>query len=158
MCRTVANRLTPVNFAYLQDPALQLHDLVHRVGAAGLWVDAIQRGAGAHEVEVEIRSEKDAGGRGETGGEIRQTPSRRSKALVLDVVQRMRWFVRAGEMADEGAPSDRVRPRQFVCKSIELGDGQAKAGHSGIEMQHCRPFAVAGGGASPIGNLPWIVE
>src|SRR5689334_24511160 len=102
MRRTVANRLTPVNVAYLQDSALQLHDLAHWVGAAGLRVDAIQRGARAHEIEVEIRSEKDAGGRGETGGEIRQPPSRRRKVLVLDVVQRMRWFVRAGEMADEG--------------------------------------------------------
>jgi hypothetical protein len=67
---TVANRLTPVNFAYLQNSALQLDDLVHRIGAAGLRIDPVEGGAWADEVEVKLRPEKYAGGRGETGRQV----------------------------------------------------------------------------------------
>ena len=77
---TVANRLTPVNFADLQDSALQPDDLAHRVGAAGLRVDAVERGAGADEIEVKLAPEKDAGGRGEAGRQVGEAPSRGSKA------------------------------------------------------------------------------
>ena len=61
MRRTVTNRLTPVNFAYLQNSALQPDDLVHRVGIAGLRIDAVEGGTGTCEIEAKLRPEEDAG-------------------------------------------------------------------------------------------------
>ena len=58
---TVANRLIPVNFADLQNPALQPDDLAHRVGTAGLRIYAEERGAGANEVEVKLTPQENAG-------------------------------------------------------------------------------------------------
>src|SRR6202030_3937038 len=65
MRRTVTNRLTPVNFAYLQNSALQPDDLVHRIGLARLRIDSVERGTRAYEVKVKLGPEEDAGGRGE---------------------------------------------------------------------------------------------
>ena len=58
---TVANRLTAVNVADLQDFRLQTHDLPHRVGPARLRVDAVERGARPHQIEMVLGTEKDAG-------------------------------------------------------------------------------------------------
>jgi hypothetical protein len=61
MRRTVANRLTPVNFADLQNSAPQPDDLAHRVGVAGLRIYPVESGAGPHEIEVKLWPEEDAG-------------------------------------------------------------------------------------------------
>src|SRR5260370_42343446 len=124
---TVANRLIPVNFAYLHNSALQPDDLAHRVGAAGLRIDPVERGAGADEVEVKLRPEKYAGGRGEAGRQVGETLSRSRKALELEVIERMPRFVRTGEMADEGAPSDRIGLAQLLGEPVELRGGQTVA-------------------------------
>ena len=91
-------------------------------------------------------------------GRCGETPSRSSKALELEVIERMLWFVRTGEMADQGAPSDRIGTAQLLGEPVELSDGQAEAGHTRIDMQDRRPFPVPRGGGSPIGDLPGIVE
>src|SRR5277367_5283983 len=134
MTGTVANRLTPVNFAYLQNSALQPDDLAHRIGTAGLRIDPVQSGAGAYEVEVKFWPEENAEGRGEAGRQVGETPPRSSKALELEVIERMPWFIRTGEMADEGTPSDRIGPAQLVGEPVELSNGQAEAGHACIDM------------------------
>jgi hypothetical protein len=155
---TVANRLTPVNFAYLQNSALQPDNLVHRVGTAGVRIDPVKSGTGTREVEVKLGPKENAGGRGEAGRQVGETPSRNSKALQLDVVERTLRFVRTGEMADEGAPSDRIGLAQLVGEPVELSDGQAEAGHTRVDMQDSRPFPMSRGGGSPVGNLPGIIE
>ena len=76
MRRTVANRITPVNFPQLQYSALQADNLTHRVGTARLRVDPIERGAGTNEVEVKLAAKKDAGGGREARGYIRKAFSR----------------------------------------------------------------------------------
>src|SRR5207245_8465463 len=68
--RTVANRLTQVNFANLQDSPLEMDNLAHRIEVAGLRIDTIEGGTGADEVEVKITAEKDAGRRGEAGRQM----------------------------------------------------------------------------------------
>src|ERR1700730_3387955 len=155
---TVANRLIPVNFAYLQNSALQPDDLVHRIGLARLRIDSVERGTRAYEVKVKLGPEEDAGGRGEAGRQVREMPSRSSKALELDVIERVPWFVRTGEMADEGAPWDRIGPAQPFGEPVEVSDGQAEAGHTRVDLQNGRAFPVPRGGALPIGDLPGIVE
>src|ERR1700730_17968545 len=85
-------------------------------------------------------------------------PSRSSKAFELDVIERVPWFVRTGEMADEGAPSDRIGLAQPVGEPVEVSDGQAEAGHTRVDLQNGRAFPVPRGGALPIGDLTWIVE
>src|SRR5882762_2952916 len=84
--------------------------------------------------------------------------SRRSKALELEVIERMFWFVRTGQMADQGAPLDRIGLAQLLGKPVELSDCQAEAAHTRIYMQNGRPFPVPRSGGSPIGDLPGIVE
>jgi hypothetical protein len=155
---TVANRLIPVNFAYLQNSALQPYDLAHRVGAAGLRIDPVESGTGTRKIKVKLRPEENPGRRGEAGRQLGETPSRSSKALELDVIERMFWFVRTGEMAEQGAPSDRIGTAQLVGEPVEFLDGQAEAGHTRIDMQNGRPFPVPHSGGSPIGDLPGIVE
>src|SRR5499433_3662962 len=154
---TVANRFTPVNVAYLQNSALQPDDLTHRIGAARLRVDAIERGAGAHEVKVKLRPEKHAGGRSKTGGQVGEAPSRSCKALELDVIERMPWFVRTGEMAHHCTPSNRIEVAQHIGKFVEFPDGQTEASHAGIEVQDSRCFP-ARSGQSPFGDLPRIIK
>ena len=58
---TVANRLITVNFAYLQNSALQPDDLAHRVGATGLRIDPVKSGTRAYEVKVKLGPEENAG-------------------------------------------------------------------------------------------------
>jgi hypothetical protein len=81
-----------------------------------------------------------------------------SKALELELIEWMLWFVRADEMADEGAPSNRTGRAQLVGEPVELSERQAEAGHSRVDMQDRRPFPVPRGGGSPVGDLPGIIE
>src|SRR6516165_418750 len=158
MRRTVANRPTPVNLADLQDSALETGDLAHRIGAARLRVDAIERGTRADKIEMKLAAEKDAGGRGEAGRHMAEGASCGSEARPLGFVQRMPWFVCASKMADEGAPTDRALIPELVGESIELSHGQAEAGHSRVEMHHRRQPLSASGDLSPILDLSGLVE
>src|SRR5690242_4790664 len=106
---TVANRLTAVNFADLHNSALQSNDLVHRVGAARLRIDPVERGTGTYEIVVKRGPEEYPGGRREACRKMRRLGSRRDKAPKLEIVQRVLGFVRAREMADESPPADRTR-------------------------------------------------
>ena len=89
---------------------------------------------------------------------MRETCSRSSKALELEVIERVPWFVRTGEMAHEGAPSDRIGLAQLVGEPVEFSDCQAEAGHTRVDMQNRRSFPSPRGGGLPIGDLPGIVE
>src|SRR5262245_45415562 len=106
MRRTVANRLTPVNFPNLQDSARQADNLAHGVGMRWLRVDPVERGAGTDEVEVKLAAEKGSRGRSEAGGYMRKAASRRGKAGKLNCVERMLRFIRASKMADDRTPVD----------------------------------------------------
>src|SRR5690348_7641719 len=81
-----------------------------------------------------------------------------SKALELEVIERMIWLVRTSEMADQGAPSDRIGLAQLIGEQLEFSDGQPEAAHTRIDMQNGRPLPVPRGGGSPVGDLPGIVE
>ena len=81
---TVANRLTGVNLADLQDFRLEPDDLPHRVGAARLRVDAVERRARTNKIEVVRAAEKNPG----RGREARRHTARLGDA---PTAKRARW-------------------------------------------------------------------
>src|SRR5215475_4991115 len=158
MRRTVANRLSPVNFPQLQYSALQADNPAHRVGAARLRIHPIERGAGADEVEVKFAAEKDPRGRGEAGRYMRKAFSHRYKAGKLSCVRRVLRFIRASKVADDGTPGNVAPLEPRVAELVEFAQAQPEAGHSRVDVQHRRRFPVPGGHCSPFCDLPGIVE
>ena len=155
---TVANRLTGVNVADLQDSRLQADNLAHRVGPARLRVDAVERRSRPDKIEMVFGTEKDAGRGREARRHAAEAASRRQETRALLLVQLVRRLVGAGEVAQQCPPAERPRPPEVVGEAIELARGQAEPRHSGVEVQHRRQGSARGCELLPFGDLAGIVQ
>ena len=156
--RTVANRLTGVNLADLQDFCVEPDNLAHRVGPARLRVDAVERRPRPDKIEMVVVAQKDPGRRRQARRHAAQTGSRRREPRVLVAVQRVIRLVGAGEMAQQPMPADHPGSAEIVGEPGELARRQAESGHPGVDMQHRRQRPAPRRDLPPLGDLAGVVQ
>jgi len=155
---TVANRRTSFSLANLQDSSPQSNDLTHRVRGGGLGVDTVKGGTGTNKVEVKPAAEEDSGRSGQARRWSAEVPTEGGKACTLEIVQRMRRLVGAGEMADESPPPDRAFLRELIGEPFKLPRGQAETCHPRIHLQHRGQSAVSARSLYPVRDLSGLIE
>lgn len=130
----IAHGLESIDAARLQDARLQGNHAQHRIGPAGQGIDAVERRAGAQQVEVIVRAEEDAGGVRERGRCTRHGPHERSKARKLLAVDRVPRLLGGDEMADDQRQPKPAQAAALVDQDLRILCAEAQPVHAGVDM------------------------
>ena len=110
---------------------------------------AIQRVAGAHEIEVEVFAEHQPVGRGETGARLRKLRAQAIEYGELLAVHRVLRVVGAGEMANDQRDVEPAMSSASATSAGELGFAHAEAIKPSIDVQRGRRRAGVAAPAPP---------
>ena len=127
---------------HLQNARRDAHHRLHRRALLGR-LAAIQRVAGAHEIEVELLAKHQPVGSGEAGARLRQPRAQAIEGDKLLAVHGVARVIGAGEVADEHGDVEPADQLLVADEGGEVGFAHAKAIETGVDMQRRRRRARA---------------
>src|SRR5258708_4883812 len=137
MRRTITNGHTPVNATDLDDFSFKSKDLAHGIGASCERCQAVDRGSRPDQGEKEFRSQKDAGGGGETRRPASEIECRhgRPEGFQLAPIEGMVGILATGEMAEDQRDLE-VAERVPIGRQLrQLVGRKPQAVDAGIDME-----------------------
>ena len=157
--RVIANTGHGINLPNLEDAGHQRHGRLHGIGRVGRGIDAVERRARAHQVEVEVGAEEDPRGIGQRGRRAGHARDELAETLELRAVDGVGGSFGRDEVAHQQRQPQAAQAHAVVGQQHRLLGAQPQPVHAGVEMDHrVERLRDALGAGAPGGDLAEIVE
>ena len=135
----IADRLTALDVPDLYDAGLELDHRPHRVVGLRCWIDAIERSARAHQIELELRSEENARRVRQRRRHIGEKRCDRAEGGELPGIRGTVQLLGAGKVAhhQRNAVVAGIDPRH---DALRFRHAEAEPVHAGIDMNGGAPI------------------